>query len=128
LTGALADPYLVAMRKVRFGSLMSAVATVAALVFVPSAEAKRTCSSLHLQATTIHVSVQRGSASCSTARRVLSVFLSGGGTMHGPANGPSYKQWWSVEGWHCGTGAGGGACIRGGSDATNARDYIVGVA
>jgi hypothetical protein len=55
------------------------------------------------------VTVRAGS-SCSTARRVLHTFMGGGGVAHG---GPAaYQQWWSVAGWRCGYGAGGGACLR----------------
>ena len=58
------------------------------------------------------MTIERGSVGCATARHVLSDFLRGRGTMHGPRRGPSYKQWWSVDGWACGYGAGGGGCTR----------------
>jgi hypothetical protein len=50
--------------------------------------------------------------------------MDGKGKMHGPPNGPASKQWWRVDGWKCGHGAGGGACIRGGKTYRTARDWI----
>lgn len=63
---------------------------------------------------TMAVKVQRGSATCSTARHVLGDLFARRGTMHGPANDPAYRPRWSVDGWACGYGAGGG-CPRSGS-------------
>ena len=84
------------------------------------------CPSMTAKGTRFRVTIKRGNeVKCSTADSVLRTFLSGHGTMHGPANGPAYLQTWTVPyGWTCGYGTGGGACIRGGSSSQNAHDWI----
>ena len=100
---------------------------LAGLGIAPAAApaATRSCGSFRLDGTTFAVTIEKGHATCATARMVLRAFLSGKGTLHGPPNGPSYKQTWSLYGWSCGHGAGGGGCIRGGANYANARDYIL---
>jgi hypothetical protein len=71
------------------------------------------------------VTIERGNVNCATATSVLRAFMSGKGQLHGPPNGPAYLQSWNVQGWSCGHGAGGGACIIGGVSAMTARDYII---
>lgn len=56
--------------------------------------------------------VRRGHVRCRTARHVMRAFLSGHGRMHGPKDGPAAKQYWTLRGWKCGHGAGGGGCVR----------------
>ena len=73
---------------------------------------------------TYAATVLRGNVRCRVTRRVLRAFASGKGTLHGPVNGPAVAQSWTLFGWRCGHGAGGGACIRGGSSYKNARDWI----
>ena len=80
---------------------------------------------LRLSGNTFRVTIEKGRASCQTATRVLKGFLSGHGTLHGPRNGPAYKQSYTLDGWTCGYGAGGGACIRGGKTYLTARDQIL---
>jgi hypothetical protein len=87
--------------------------------------ASRQCRVLRLNRNTFRVTIQKGRASCHTATRVLKDFLSGHGTFHGPRNGPASKQSYTLDGWTCGYGAGGGACIRGGRTYRTARDQIV---
>jgi hypothetical protein len=72
-----------------------------------------------------HVTIERGHVTCHRARHVLRHFLNGGGHMHGPKNGALAEQTWTIGRWRCGFGTGGGACMRHGSDASNARDYIL---
>jgi hypothetical protein len=72
-----------------------------------------------------YVTVYKDPVVCRTARPVLRDFLNGKGTRHGPANGPLADQYWTLDGgWRCGHGAGGGACIHGGSNYKLARDFI----
>jgi hypothetical protein len=71
-----------------------------------------------------HVTIERGHVRCRTARRVLRKFMNGGGRMHGPRDGPAYRQYWTIGRWRCGHGAGGGACVRHGKNYRTARDYI----
>lgn len=75
--------------------------------------------------TLFRVTVLKGSVKCLTARHVLRDFESGRGTLHGPPSGPISEQSWTLDGgWSCGRGAGGGACIRGGSNYKVARQFI----
>lgn len=71
------------------------------------------------------MTIQKGTPSCSTARKVLRAFLTGKGTLHGPVNGPAYKQTYTVGAWTCGTGTGGGACFKGGTNYKSASSYII---
>lgn len=88
-----------------------------------ASRAARACGSFRLQGLRFHVTVQRGPVRCRTARRVLRRFLAGGGVKHG---GPSSAQtYWTLGRWKCGTGAGGGGCIRGGRTFRTARDRII---
>jgi hypothetical protein len=87
--------------------------------------ATMSCPSFRLDGSVFDVTIEKGSVSCRTAATVLRAFLSGKGKLHGPPNGPAYLQTWTLDGWSCGHGAGGGGCIRGGTTYKNARDYIV---
>jgi hypothetical protein len=80
--------------------------------------------SFRAEGATFSATVLRGQVTCKTARHFLSDFFHGKGTLHGPPNGPAYKQTWAVDSWKCGYGAGGGACIRHGATYKNARDWI----
>jgi hypothetical protein len=74
--------------------------------------AARSCGHVRAQGSRFHVTVERGRVGCRTARKVLRAFFSGEGHMHGPKNGPSARQYWTLYGWGCGYGTGGGACTR----------------
>ena len=87
------------------------------------AHAARACDGFRLHGLRFHVTVERGPVSCRTARRVLRRFLAGGGVKHG---GPSSAEtYWTLGRWKCGTGAGGGGCIRGGRTFRTARDWVI---
>jgi hypothetical protein len=98
--------------------LLASTGVLAAELTVAHARPKATiagygCGSITADhGTRFHVSVTRGHVACSTARRVLRVFLNGGGKMHGPPSGPAYLQYWTLFGWSCGYGTGGGGCTR----------------
>ena len=94
--------------------IVAVVSGLLALV-VSSAAAKRSCRTFRASGATLVVTIQHGRVTCATARHVLRDFFHGRGKMQGPPNGPAYKQWWSVDGWACGFGAGGGGCSRSGS-------------
>jgi hypothetical protein len=85
----------------------------------------RSCQPFRLDGVRYHVTIEKGRVTCHTARMVLRAFLSGQGKLHGPTHGPAYKQYWTLYGWRCGHGAGGGGCIRRGKSYTTARDYIL---
>lgn len=91
----------------------------------PSARAARGCRTVVAAGTRFSVTISKGRATCATARKVLQAFMSGRGALHGPPNGPAYLQTWTVDGWSCGHGTGGGACIRGGGTYRTARDDII---
>lgn len=99
-----------------------------ALLALPSAATAganaRSCGRTTLSSTHFKIVIRRGPVSCGEAKTVMRLFLSGGGVKHG--SGAEYKLTWTVDGWTCGHGAGGGACIRGGPSYLNARDYIEG--
>jgi hypothetical protein len=98
----------------KFRLILAALALCGLLaVCSASAEAKKSCGTFRAHGSTYRVKVARGHVRCHRARHVLHDFFNGRGTMHGPANGPAYKQWWAVDGWRCGYGAGGGGCSRG---------------
>jgi hypothetical protein len=70
------------------------------------------------------VTVLKGDARCRLARRVLRVYFSGGGRHHdGSSSADSYVV---IGRWYCGSGTGGGACRRGGTDYSTAPDRIGG--
>lgn len=105
--------------------VLTAALALAFVMLASSADATtRACGSFRAQGTTFNVTVLRGSVTFKVARHVLSDFVHGKGTEHGPPNGPAYQQTWSVDGWSCGHGAGGGACIQHGATYKNARDWI----
>jgi hypothetical protein len=96
-----------------------------ALVATPVAARSRACGAIRARNTTFLVTVRRGSVTCATAQHVLSDFLHGRGTMHGPKNGPAYRQWWSVDGWRCGYGAAGGGCSHGRASILAQQDHVL---
>jgi hypothetical protein len=49
--------------------------------------------------------------SCPTAEQIVHLWLKGNAVEHG--SGPEADRSWTVDGWLCGHGAGGGACHRG---------------
>jgi hypothetical protein len=64
---------------------------------------------------------KKGKVTCRGARKLMHLFLNEGqGEKHG---GPSSAEtYWTLYGWRCGTGAGGGGCTRdGGRDRTQAH-------
>jgi hypothetical protein len=63
---------------------------------------------------------KKGKVTCRGARKLMRLFLNEGqGVKHG---GPSSAEtYYTLYGWRCGTGAGGGGCTRrGGRDRTQA--------
>ncbi len=73
-----------------------------------SAAAGRSCDDILSAHAFFSVTIERGSVSCASARRVLTILMGGGGVKHG---GPyAYQQWSSVGDWRCGFGAGGAVC------------------
>lgn len=107
--------------RVIVGALLACSVVV---LFASSAAAKRSCGTFRAQRATYAVSVRRGNVRCHRARHVLRDLFDGRGTLHGRPNGPAYKQWWAVDGWRCGYGAGGAACILGSKSYKTARDWI----
>jgi|SRR5947209_19416638 len=98
--------------------ILLAAAAVMMFILATSANAhsqSHSCGNIKAAGARYSVTVVKGGVSCKRAEHVLSDFLNGGGKMHGPKNGPSYKQYWTVLGWHCGHGAGSGGCSRHGS-------------
>jgi hypothetical protein len=92
----------------------------------PSAIARaRACGRFRAGGTRFSVMAVRGPVRCGRARRVLRDFLSGRGRMHGPRSGPVSEESWTVDGWRCGYGTGGGACIHRGGTYKTARAWIV---
>ncbi len=66
------------------------------------------------------VTVESGHVSCGTARGMLGRLLAGGGVQHG---GPyAYQEWWTLDGWRCGFGAGAASCERAG--ATISTEWV----
>lgn len=66
----------------------------------------------------------KGSAAWATARHVLCDFVLGKGLVAWAGRWPERAAVVGPDGgWTCGRGAGGGACIRGGSDYKNARQF-----
>jgi hypothetical protein len=108
---------------IRFG--FAVVALLAALtVWSSSASAHaRRCGTVHLGPTAFAVTIEKGHASCATARHVLRVFFSGGGVHHDGSD--EAHTWVGIGHWRCGRGTGGGGCIRGGRTYVDARDYII---
>lgn len=106
--------------------LVVLLAALAALLGASSASAYRHCGTFDHGEDTFSVVVEKGALPCWEARHVLHAFLSGQGIEHGGATSPSYEKTWSLHrGWKCGHGAGGGACVRGGSTYLTARDWVI---
>jgi hypothetical protein len=87
--------------------------------------ARYSCGRIHVPGGVLAVTVMRGRVRCSTARSIFVAFFNGKGQLHGPRNGPAYKQSWRIGRWSCGHGAGGGGCISGGASYKTARDWIL---
>jgi hypothetical protein len=83
-----------------------------------------TCRVFRARGARFSVMVLQGRVRCGKARRVLRDFLSGRGQMHGPRSGPASEQAWTVDGWTCGYGTGGGACMRRGTTYTTPGAWI----
>jgi hypothetical protein len=112
---------MIPIRRLRPGrsAALSAIAVLVLAVpllgeFPTAARADHGCGTIHARGYTFHVTVARGRVSCHTARKVLRAFMRGRGRMHGPKDGPAYRQYWTLYGWKCGHGAGGGGCTRDG--------------
>jgi hypothetical protein len=73
--------------------------------------AAHACGHIRVSGSRFRVTADRGVA-CGRARKVLRALFSGKGKLHGPKNGPAYRQYWTVYGWRCGFGAGAGGCTR----------------
>ncbi len=118
MTSKLASAVVVAVSLAFAGT---AQATPAA-AFPKAHAADRRCGEIPSEHTFFAVTVDRGGVPCATARNVVREFMDGGGVKHG---GPyAYEQWWSLGKWRCTHGAGGGACMRGGSRWADAKDQI----
>jgi hypothetical protein len=104
--------------------LALAVPLAALTVCTPAASAHtRRCGTVHVGPTAFTVTIEKGHASCATARHVLRVFFSGGGVHHDASD--EAHTWVAIGRWRCGRGTGGGGCIRGARTYVHARDYIV---
>lgn len=99
------------LRPVRWLALVIAIGATTAAASGAADASTRTCGRITAGGTRLTVMIERGSARCPEARKVLRTFLNGGGVEHG--SGPAYQKWWAVEGWRCASGAGGGVCNRG---------------
>jgi len=78
------------------------------------------CGKIRANASGHFVVRKQGSVTCRGARKLMHLFLNEGqGVKHG---GPSSAEtYYTLYGWRCGTGAGGGGCTRaGGRDRTQA--------
>jgi hypothetical protein len=81
------------------------------------------CGTITAGGSRLHVSIAHGRVHCAKARHVFRLFFGGRGRHHvGRDLAHSYT---SVGRWRCGTGAGGGGCIRYGRTYRTARDFIV---
>lgn len=87
-----------------------------------AAQASRTCPSFRVAGslTATHVRVERGSTSCRTVRRLFRKTYRGEGRL---VPGPG-RDGYRIEGWYCGTGAGGVSCWKNGTTYLNARNRI----
>ncbi len=95
-----------------------------ALALAPTAAATHGCGLVRADSGTLAVDVFRGHARCSLAKRVIRIYFSGGGERH---DGGSTATSYAIIGrWRCGSGTGGGGCIRGGADYTTAKDRVSG--
>jgi hypothetical protein len=104
---------------------LAAVSNSGARAPVVAHAARYSCGRIHVPGGVLAVTVVRGRVRCSTARSVFVAFFNGKGQLHGPRNGPAYKQSWRIGRWSCGHGAGGGGCISGGASFRTARDWIL---
>jgi hypothetical protein len=102
------------------GALLAGLALAAA----PAAAQAHGCGLVRASGLRLAVDVFRGDVRCARAKRVIRIYFSGGGEPHGgPSSATSYA---TIGRWRCGRGTGGGGCIRGGTDYTNAADRISG--
>jgi hypothetical protein len=105
--------------------IVGAIVVAAMFAVLPgAAAASRSCGTFHADGAKLAVTILRGHVTCDKARRVLRAFFAGKGRMHEPPGGPAAQQTWTVQGWTCGYGTGGGGCIRYGSSFQNARKWI----
>jgi hypothetical protein len=105
-------------------SVLAVAVVLAALVVSTSPASARTrrCGTVHVGPVAFAVTIEKGHASCATARHVLRVFFSGGGVHHDGSD--EAHTWVGIGRWRCGRGTGGGACIRGARTYIHAPDYI----
>jgi hypothetical protein len=105
---------------------IASLTTVVAAISATPAAANRTCGTVVIGGVQRErVTILRGQVSCAQARAAIISFGSGHGIEHGGRNAPFSRKTWTIPGgWSCGVGAGGGACIRGGSNYRNARDWV----
>jgi hypothetical protein len=77
---------------------------------VAPVSAARACGGFRFNGFRYHVTVERGTVSCSRARRILRRFFAGHGRRH---NGRDMAHTWAdLGGWRCGYGTGGGGCTK----------------
>lgn len=72
--------------------VLAAVVVSSALATTPADASTRSCGIFRAASQTFSATVLRGSVTCRRTRQVLKDFFDGMGTMHGPPNGPAYKQ------------------------------------
>jgi hypothetical protein len=99
-------------------------ATSSASRVITLTEQAHSCTQIDAGGQIFHVKIHKGPVSCGEAQSILRTFFSGGGVEHG--SGAEYKRTWTIGNWRCGHGAGGGGCIRGGSNTENASSWIEG--
>jgi hypothetical protein len=87
------------------------VAVVVLAVVANAASARpRSCGAVGHGTNRVAVYVAHGKVSCATARHLIRVLNHGGGVFHqGRTRADSYTR---IGRWRCGSGTGGGACIR----------------
>jgi hypothetical protein len=89
--------------------LLVAVA-VLGVVANPASARTRSCGAVGHGGNRVAVYVSHGKVSCAKARHVVRVLFHGGGVYHqGATRADSYTR---IGRWKCGSGTGGGACIR----------------
>lgn len=92
-------------------SVMSSQPTIATTPAVAEAAAWTRCRGMPAQPRGRFVVRKKGRVTCRGARKLMRLFLvEGRGRKHGGPYG--YNTYWTLYGWKCGTGAGGGGCSR----------------
>ena len=106
-------------------AVLAAALLCAALISAGEAQAARRCPSFKIgynggSLTATHVRVARGHVSCRTVRRLFRKTYRGDGEI---VPGPG-RDGYRIEGWYCGTGAGGVVCWKNGTTYENARTLV----